>query len=111
MTHMMQKQIRPTKMSTPLSKSNHTTLGHSGGKWCDHYGCSLSGSECLHRCCDCRRVVQVRECIPPRPIAPEVLFHILDEVPHPFTGVVACTVVVDIAKRPLNRIGIRAVGW
>ena len=40
-----------------------------------------------------------------------MLFDILDEVPHAFTGVVPGTFIVDIAKSPLNRIGIRAIGW
>ena len=34
-----------------------------------------------------------------------MLFYIPDEVPEAFAGVIAGTLVMDVAKRPLNRIG------
>ena len=39
-----------------------------------------------------------------------MLLNVLHQMPHPFAGVVARTFIMDIAKRPLNRIGARAVG-
>ena len=40
----------------------------------------------------------------------QVRFHIPDEAPHLFAGVVTRTVVMDIPKGPLNRIGIGTIG-
>ena len=38
-----------------------------------------------------------------------MLFHVVDQVPDAFAGVVAGTFVVDIPKGALNRIGIGAI--
>lgn len=39
-----------------------------------------------------------------------MLFHILHQVPDAFAGMIAGTLVVDVPKRSLNRIGQRTVG-
>src|SRR5215831_7633375 len=39
-----------------------------------------------------------------------MLVHILRQVPYTFAGMIAGTLVMDITKRPLNRIGPGTVG-
>ena len=92
------------------AKSNHTTLGHSRGKLCDHCGCSLSGPEHGNCCRYLRRVVEFGQRRLPWSIAAQMLFHVPDQMPPPFTGMVTSTFVVDIAKGPFDGIGLGAVG-
>ena len=40
-----------------------------------------------------------------------MLFHVFDQVPHAFAGVVAGTVIMDIPKGSLNGISIGARRW
>jgi hypothetical protein len=103
-----QRRLRLWQLS--FSKSNHTILGHLRGKLCDHCRCTLSGSKRGNRRGHLRRVVEFGQRIGPGPIDAQMLFHVPDQMPHPLTGMVACTFIVDIAKGPLNGIGIRAVG-
>ena len=55
-------------------------------------------------------IINLGESIAPRSIAAQMALDILDQMPYPFAGVVAGTVVMDIAKGSLDRVGARTVG-
>ena len=75
-----------------------------------HLGLFLGGYA-LDRRCDFGGIIELGEFVLPWSIFLQMLLYVLHQLMEAFPCVVPSTLVVYIAKRPLNGIGPRTVGW